>query len=213
MIRILATALALSIGIATVVVTQAALAGTPAPDVLIRQISDDVIASVRQDDAIRAGDTNRAAALVETKVVPHFDFRRMTQIAMGTGWRRATPEQQEQLTREFKQLLVRTYSGALSSYRDQRIEVRPLRAKPAEEEVTVHSFIKQTGAESISVEYDLERTDASWQIFDVRVAGVSLVATYRTTFAEEVRNRGVEGLIGVLTAKNRDGAVSKPVRM
>jgi phospholipid transport system substrate-binding protein len=142
---------------------------------------------------------------VETKIVPHFDFRRITQIAMGSNWRRATPAQQEELTREFKGLLVRTYSGALSSYRDQAIDVRPLRAKPEDDEVTVRSFIKQAGAEPIVIEYDLERMDTGWKVFDVRVAGMSLVATYRSSFAEEVRNHGVEGLIEILAAKNRQG--------
>jgi phospholipid transport system substrate-binding protein len=181
-----------------------AQAPAPAPDALVRQISDDVIASIRDDAGVRAGDPGGAAALVETKVVPHFDFRRITQSAMGAGWRRATPEQQEALTGQFKQLLVRTYSSALSSYRGQTIEVRPLRAKTAEDEATVRSVIKQSGAEPITVEYDLERSDGAWKIVDVRVAGMSLVASYRTTFAEEVRNHGVEGLIGQLAAKNRD---------
>jgi phospholipid transport system substrate-binding protein len=121
-------------------------------------MSDEVIAAIKQDSAIRAGDSYRTAALVETKIVPHFDFRRVTQIAMGTNWRRATPEQQAELTRQFKQLLVRTYSGALASYRDQVIEVRPLRAKPDDAEVTVRSVVKQSGSEPISIEYDLERS-------------------------------------------------------
>jgi phospholipid transport system substrate-binding protein len=185
-----------------------ASAQTPAPDALIRQLSDDVIASIKQDSAIRAGDWSHISALVETKIVPHFDFRRITQLAMGPAWRRATPEQQAELTSQFKQLLIRTYAGALSSYTDQRIEVRPLRAKPQDDEVTVKSVIRQPGAEAIDIDYDLERAEEGWQIFDVRVGGVSLVATYRTAFAEEVRNHGVDGLIQVLAAKNRGGVKS-----
>jgi len=180
-----------------------ARADVPAPDVLVRQMSDEVVAAIKQDGAIRAGDSGRIAALVETKIVPHFDFRRITQIAMGANWRRATPEQQEELTRQFEQLLVRTYSGALASYRDQVIEVRPLRAKADDTEVSVRSVVKQAGGESISIEYDLERSEAGWKVFGVRVAGMSLVATYRSAFAEEVRNRGVEGLINLLASKNR----------
>ena len=174
-----------------------------APDVLVQTISQEVIGEIRRDKALQAGDPSRIAALVETKIVPHFDFRRVTQIAVGPSWRRATPEQQEQLTQEFKTLLVRTYSGALANYRDQKIEFRPLRAGAGPDEVTVKSLIRQTGAEPIVVEYDLARVGAQWKIFDVRIGGISLVATYRTTFADEVRNNGVDGLITVLSRKNR----------
>ena len=192
-------------GVLALLAAQTAAPQPLGPDVLVRQMSDEVLAAIKQDRAIRAGDSNRIAALVETRIVPHFDFRRVTQIAMGANWRRATPEQQTELTRQFKQLLVRTYSGALASYRDQVIEVRPLRAKPDDAEVTVRSVVKQSGSEPISIEYDLERTESGWKVFDVRVAGMSLVATYRSAFSEEVRNRGVEGLINVLASKNRQG--------
>jgi phospholipid transport system substrate-binding protein len=174
-----------------------------APDAFVRQMTDEVTAAIRQDSAIRAGDASRIATLVETKIVPHFDFPRITQIAMGVNWRRATPAQQQQLTQQFKQLLVRTYSGALASYRDQVIEVKPLRATPDDTEVTVRSVVKQAGSEPIAIEYDLERTESGWKVFDVRLAGMSLVATYRSAFAEEVRNRGIDGLIDLLTSKNR----------
>jgi phospholipid transport system substrate-binding protein len=174
-----------------------------APDVLVKSLSSEVIAEVRRDKAIQAGDGAKIAALIETKVVPHFDLRRITQLAVGQGWRRATPEQQERLMQEFKTLLVRTYSGALSSYRDQEIEFRPLRAAAGDAEVTVKSLIRQRGAEAIAVEYDLARVGAQWKIFDVRIGGISLVATYRSSFAEEVRNNGVDGLIGLLERKNR----------
>ena len=174
-----------------------------APDVVVKSLSSEVIAEIRRDKAIQAGDGQRIAALIETKVVPHFDLRRITQLAVGQGWRRATPEQQERLTQEFKTLLVRTYSGALSSYRDQEIEFRPLRAAAGDTEVTVKSLIHQRGAEAIAVEYDLARVGAQWKIFDVRIGGISLVATYRSSFAEEVRNNGVDGLIGLLERKNR----------
>jgi phospholipid transport system substrate-binding protein len=174
-----------------------------APDVLVKSLSSEVIAEVRRDKAIQAGDGAKIAALIETKVVPHFDLRRITQLAVGQGWRRATPEQQERLMQEFKTLLVRTYSGALSSYRDQEIEFRPLRAAAGDAEVTVKSLIRQRGAEPITVEYDLARVGAQWKIFDVRIGGISLVATYRSSFAEEVRNNGVDWLIGLLERKNR----------
>ena len=193
------------IAFAALLIAQSALAQTVAPDALIRQITDEVIASVKQDSAVREGDAGRISALVERTIAPHVDFRRMTQITMGPSWRGAAPEQRDELTRQFKQLLVRTYSGALSNYRDQAIEVRPLRLKPQETEVTVRSLVRQSGAEPIAIEYDLERTDAGWKVFDVRVAGVSLVLTYRSAFAEEVRNRGVQGLIELLAKKNAVG--------
>jgi phospholipid transport system substrate-binding protein len=184
-------------------VIPAAFAQEVAPDVLIKSVAAEVTAAIRQDPAIQAGDPRKIAALVESKILPHFDFRRATQTAMGTNWRLATPEQQERLTREFKTLVLRTYSGALASYRDQAIEFRPLRARPGDAEVTVRSTIRQPGAESIVIEYDMENTAAGWKVFDIRVAGMSLVATYRSSFSEAVRNRGVDGLIEDLSTKNR----------
>lgn len=175
------------------------------PVTLLKRMSDEVIAEIRKDAAVQRGDPARIAAVVEAKIVPHFDFRRITQIAVGTHWRRATPQQQQKLTQEFKTLLVRTYSGALSGYRNQLIEFRPLQARPDDTEVTVRSQIRQPGAESIAIEYDLAKAGAQWKVFDVRISGISLVATYRTAFAEEVRNHGVDGLIGLLERKNRQG--------
>lgn len=182
------------------------LAQEEAPDVLMKRISDEVIAEIRKDKDIRAGDPAKIAALVEARIVPHFDFRRITQIAMGASWRRANAEQQERLTQEFKTLLVRTYSGALAAYRDQAIEFRPLRAGAGESEVTVKSQIRQAGAEPVAIEYDLSKSGREWKVFDVRIGGMSLVATYRSAFAEEVRNRGVDGLIALLSAKNANPA-------
>jgi len=169
----------------------------------MKQISAEVVASIREDKTIQAGDAARIGALVEAKILPHFDFRRTTQIAMGANWRRATPPQQEQLTREFRTLLVRTYSGALASYRDQVIEFKPLRASPGDTDVTVRSVVKQTGAEPIQIEYDMAKTDSGWKVYDVRISGISLAATYRSAFADEVRNNGVDGLIALLSSKNR----------
>jgi phospholipid transport system substrate-binding protein len=170
-----------------------------APDALLRRVS----AELTQHLDVRSGDATKLRALVETNLLPHIDARRATQIALGANWRRATPEQQDQLVREFTTLLVRTYSGALANYRDRTIEFLALRAAPADTEVTVRSRIRQPGAEGIMIEYDLAQTDAGWKVYDVRVAGISLVATYRSSFAEEVRNRGVDGLIATLANKNR----------
>jgi phospholipid transport system substrate-binding protein len=189
--------------LAALLMALSAAAQASAPDELVRKISDEVIASLRQEGTLRAGDAAGIPAIVERTIAPHVDFRRMAQLAMGPSWRRATPEQREEITRQFKQLLVRTYSGALASYRDHAIEVRPVRVNPQESDVTVRSFVRQSGAEPIVLEYDLERGDAGWKVFDVRVAGVSLVLTYRSAFAEEVRNRGVDGLIELLARRNR----------
>lgn len=180
-----------------------AFAQESAPDELLKRVTGEVVAAIRQDKAIQAGNAAKINALVEAKILPHFDFRRATQLAVGAHWRAATPEQQERLTREFRTLLVRTYSGALASYRDQVIEFRPLRARPGDTDVTVRSQVKQPGAEPVVIEYDLEKTGAQWKVYDVRVAGISLVVTYRSSFSEEVRNRGIDGLIGTLAAKNR----------
>jgi phospholipid transport system substrate-binding protein len=174
-----------------------------APDALIKGVSAEVIAAIRQDPAIRTGDARKITELVEVKIVPHFDFRRATQTAVGAGWRRATPAQQERLVQEFKTLVMRTYSGALANYRDQAIEFKPLRAQPGDTEVTVRSVIKQAGAEPIVIEYDMARSESGWKVFDIRVAGISLVANYRSAFADELRNRGIDGLIELLAVKNR----------
>jgi phospholipid transport system substrate-binding protein len=175
------------------------------PDVLVKNVTEEVLAEIRKDKALQAGNAAKVGALVEAKIVPHFDFRRITQTAVGRGWRSATPEQRERLTEEFKTLLVRTYSGALAGYRDQVIEFKPLRASAADTEVTVKSLIRQAGAPPIAIEYDVAKADAQWKVYDVRIDGISLVATYRSAFAEEVSNRGVDGLISLLARKNRQG--------
>ena len=177
-----------------------------APDVLVKTITEEVVAILKQDKDIQAGNPKKVADLIETKVVPHFNFTRMTRIAMARNWRSASPEQQKELTAEFKTLLVRTYSTAISSYRDQRIDYRPLRAKPEDTEVTVKSEVKQSGSsQPVSIDYEMEKTPNGWKVYDVKVGGVSLVTTYRETFASEVKDRGVDGLIKSLSAKNRQG--------
>jgi phospholipid transport system substrate-binding protein len=175
-----------------------------APDALVRDVTNEVLTIVRQDKAIQGGDTRRVLALVEEKVLPHFDFRRMTMLAVGRDWRNASPEQQQRLTEAFRTLLVRTYSNALTQYRDQTIDFRPFRAAEGETRVQVRTEVRQSGAQPIGIDYMLERKDDdSWKVFDVIVAGVSLVTNYRSSFAEEVRNGGVDGLIRSIESKNR----------
>jgi phospholipid transport system substrate-binding protein len=173
------------------------------PDLLVKSVTQEVIAIIKQDKEIQAGNTKKTIALVEEKVLPHFNFARMTALAMGQNWRRATPEQQKQLTDQFRTLLVRTYSSAITQYRNQTIDFKPLRMQPGDTEVLVRSEVKQSGAESIGIDYAMEKTPNGWKVFDVSVAGVSLVTTYRDTFASEVRNAGVDGLIKTLSDKNR----------
>jgi len=187
-----------------------AQAQQPAPDVLVKSITEEVVAILKKDKDIQAGDTKKVAALIEAKVVPHFNFIRMTRIAMARNWRLASPEQQKTLADEFKTLLVRTYSTAISNYRDQQIDYKPLRAKPEDTEVTVRSDVKPSGSsQPVSIDYEMEKTPNGWKVYDVKVGGVSLVTTYRDTFASEVRENGVDGLIKSLTTKNRQPERSK----
>jgi phospholipid transport system substrate-binding protein len=188
-------------------------AQTMAPDVLVKTITDEVAAVLKKDKDIQAGDTRKAADLIETKIVPHFNFTRMARIAMARNWRAATPEQQKELTAEFKTLLVRTYATALTNYRDQQIDYKPLRAKPEDTEVTVKSEVKQSGSSQlVPIDYEMEKTPNGWKVYDVKVDGVSLVTTYRDTFASEVREKGIDGLIKSLAAKNREPQSSKAGR-
>jgi phospholipid transport system substrate-binding protein len=194
--------------ICLIAATQSFAAET-APDALIKGITSDVIAAIKQDKDIRAGNTAKIDALVQAKILPYFDFERATREAVGFNWRQATPEQRSELTAQFRTLLMRTYSGTLASYRDQIIRFKPVHMTPADTDVTVQSEVEQSGSPAIGIDYELERTDSGWKIFDVSVDGVSLIANYRTTFDEEVRNHGIDGLIQVLASKNR-GAKPAP---
>jgi len=187
--------------LALVALASSALAQDAAPDALVRSITQDVLAVLKQNSS--AQDPKQIANIIEMKVLPHFELTRMTQLAMGRNWRAASPEQQKVLTAEFMTLLVRTYSTALASYRDQVIDVKPLRAAPNATDVTVKSDVKRPGSQPIAIDYDLGRTPAGWKVYDVKVGGVSLVTTYRETFANEVRDNGIDGLIKSLSTKNR----------
>ena len=191
-----------------VVFSSLALAQEVAPDVLVKSITTEVIAIIKQDKEIQAGNPKKIADIVEKRILPHFSFARMTQIAVAVNWRRATPEQQKVLTEEFKTLLVRTYSNALSLYRDQVIDFKPLRMKPGDTEVTIKSDIKQKGAQPVTLDYDMEKTPSGWKVFDVKVSGASLITNYREDFAAQVRESGIDGLIKVLVSKNH-GAKSE----
>ena len=179
------------------------------PDVMIRLVTDEVLGIVRDDGAIRAGDAARAAELIEQKVLPNFNFRRMTALAVGRDWRGATAEQQARLVEQFRSLLVRTYSNALTQYKDQLIEFRPLRARAEDADVTVRADIRQSGAPPIALDFRLEKVAEGWKVYDVAVAGVSLVTTYRGSFTQEIRQGGLDGLIRSLEDKNRPFAADR----
>jgi phospholipid transport system substrate-binding protein len=196
------TVRALACAAAALCVQATASGQDAAPAALVRSVTDDVIAVVKQDGDIRAGNTRKTIALVEQKVVPHFDFRRMTELAVGASWRKATPDQQQTLVDEFRTLLVRTYSTALSAYRNQTIEVKPLRAA-GDAEAVVRSEVKQSGTQPVTIDYSMAKSPAGWKVYDVAVGGVSLVTTYRDTFATEVRAGGIDGLITSIAEKNR----------
>ncbi|MBS0368802.1 MAG: ABC transporter substrate-binding protein [Proteobacteria bacterium] len=180
-----------------------AAANTVAPDALVKSVSDDVISIVRQDKAIQSGDTRKAVSLVETKVLPYFDFAHMTRLAVGKDWKQASADQKGTLTQEFKTLLVRTYSNALTKYRDQQIDFEPLKAKPEDTDVIVRTKVRQAGAKAVQIDYNLEKQGDNWKVYDVLVAGVSLVTNYRDEFGQEVRAGGIDGLIKSLKDKNK----------
>jgi phospholipid transport system substrate-binding protein len=187
-----------------------------APDALVKRISQEVIDTAKTDKDIQSGNQKKVIGLVEEKILPHVDFQRMTALAAGRFWRDASPEQQKQLTNEFRTLLVYTYSGAISQVRDQKLEFRPMRAEPGDTEVEVRSQVLQPrGGDPIQINYRLEKLpNGSWKIFDVNVLGAWLVETYKGNFASEISKGGVDGLIKTLSDKNKRLAASaaKPAK-
>ncbi len=174
-----------------------------APDALVKRVSQEVMQIVRSDPKVQAGDQARIREVIETKLLPNFDFERMTALAMGRNWRVATPEQRQQLVGEFRTLLVRTYSGALSQYRDQTMEYKPLRMAADATETTVRTEVIRTGQAPVQIDYGMARTASGWKAYDVIVGGVSLVTNYRDDFTEQIKSGGVDGLIRTLASKNK----------
>ena len=186
-----------------------------APDALVKRISQEVLDIAKTDKEIQGGNQKRVLDLVETKILPYVDFQRMTALAAGRFWREATPEQQKQLTNEFRSLLVYTYSGAIAQVKDQRVDFKPLRMEPADTEVEVRSqVVSSRGGEPIQLNYRLEKMPAGWKIYDVNVLGAWLVETYKGNFAAEIGKNGFDGLIKTLAEKNKTlGARAvKPVK-
>ena len=180
-----------------------AFAQVDSPDALIKKMTDEVLIIVRHDKDIQNGNSKKAIELVETKVLPNFNFQHMTALAMGRDWNKATPEQKKRLTEEFKTLLVRTYSNALTGYKDQTVRFKPTKMQNGDTDVDVKTEILQPGSKPIQLDYSMEKLADGWKVYDVVVAGVSLVSNYRNTFNQEVRANGVEGLIQMIDAKNK----------
>lgn len=171
------------------------------PDTLVKSVTLEVVDILRKDKDIQA-DRKKLVALIDAKIVPHFNFASMTAAALGSNWSKASPEQKAKLTDEFRTLMVRTYASSISAYRDQKFDFRPLRSKPTDTDVTVNVRVVQSGTEPVKIDYEMEKTPRGWKVWDVRVADISLTANYRTEFANIVRDSGVDGLIKALQVKN-----------
>lgn len=183
-------------------------ANMEAPDALVKRLSEETIAIIKSDPLVQAGDRARVHALVENKLLPSFDFTRMSALAMGKNWRLANEDQKKRIESEFKTLLVHTYSGALTQYRDEVLKYKPLRAKTGATEVTVQTLVMKPGRTPIQIDYSMEKTPEGWKAYDIVVGGVSLVTNYREEFNSQIQSGGVEGLITTLKDKNQ-GKVAK----
>jgi phospholipid transport system substrate-binding protein len=194
--------LALFFSTAFVVAAAGAQAQTQGPDALIKQVSTEVLEAIKADKSIQSGDVNKIMALVDSKVMPHLNFQRMTASAVGRYWRQATPDQQKRLQDEFKTLLVRTYSGALKEVRNQTIQVKPMRGSADDAEVVVKSEVRGSG-DPIQLDYRLEKSPNGWKVYDINVAGVWLVQNYQNSFAQEIGANGIDGLIAKMAERNK----------
>ena len=196
---------------ASTLVISAAHAQAPnaAPDAMVRDLSNEVLDAIKADKALKSGDSNRVQKLVDEKVLPYTDFQKMTQLSVGPGWRNATPEQRAALTREFRTLLVRTYSGALGQVSDHKVELRPFRAQPTDTDVIVRTQVVASRGDPIQLDYRLEKADAGWKIYDINILGVWLVENYKSQFSSQVNSSGIDGLIKTLTERNSQLAQKK----
>lgn len=195
---------ALLLGACALLASGSALA-QEAPDALVKRVSQEVTQIVKTDAKVRAGDQARIREVVESRLLPHFDFSRMTALAMGRHWARATPEQKARLADEFRSLLVRTYSSTLTQYRDQSIDYKPLRADAAATEVTVRTEVVRPGQSPVQIDYGMAKGANGWKAYDVIVGGVSLVTNYRDEFNEQIRSGGIDALVATLVARNKGG--------
>jgi phospholipid transport system substrate-binding protein len=180
-----------------------------APDELVRKNTVDVLAMLKADKDLAAGDPAKVEKLANEKILPYFNFSRMTQLAVGRAWREATDAQKMALTNEFRRLLVRTYSSSLSQFRNQTIDVRPLKIAAGETEVVVKTVVNQPSGSGIPIDYSMEKSKDGWKVFDVLIDGVSLVTNYRSSFATEIKNAGLDGLVKSLAERNSKNAARK----
>ena len=184
-------------------------AAQEAPDALVKRTTDEVLAIIRADKDIQTGNMRKIVELAEQKVLPHFDFERMTRLAVGRNWSQTNPEQKAALIKEFRTLLVRTYSSSLAQYRDQAIEVRPSKVGAQDKDAVVKTAVIQKGGPQIPIDYSMEKAESGWKVFDVTIDGASLVTTYRGTFNDQIARGGIDGLVKLLQDRNRSGEPAK----
>ena len=201
MYRILATLLA--------ALVPALAAAQESPDQLVKRTTDEILTIIKTDKDVASGNQAKVVELAEQKVLPHFDFERMTRLAVGRNWAQATDAQKQALTKEFRTLLVRTYSSSLSQYRNQTIDVKPTKIAAADKEATVRTAVIQQGGPPIPIDYAMEKTDTGWKVYDVIIDGASLVTTYRGTFNDQIQKGGIDGLVKTLQDRNAGGAPAK----
>ena len=180
------------------------------PDALVKRIADEVLTVIRADKDVAAGNQQKVAALAEQKVLPHFDFTRMTRLAVGRNWNQANDAQKEALTKEFRTMLVRTYSSSLTAYKNQTIEVKPTKMSPSDNETTVRTQVIQQGGPPIPIDYAMEKVGNEWKVYDVVIDGASLVTTYRGSFNDQIQKGGIDGLLKTLQERNALPTPPKP---
>ena len=180
-----------------------------APDALVKRTTDEVLAIIKADKDVQSGNIGKVVALAEQKVLPHFDFERMTRLAVGRNWSQATPEQKQALTKEFRTMLVRTYSSSLSQYRNQTIDVKPAKVGAADKEAVVKTAVIQQGGPPIPIDYAMEKSEGGWKVYDVIIDGASLVTTYRGSFNDQVQKGGIDGLLKTLQERNASPVAPK----
>ena len=180
-----------------------------APEVLVKRVTAEVLVVIKADKDLQNGDMRKITELAEAKVLPHFDFARMTRLAVGKNWAQASDAQKEALVKEFRTLLVRTYSTSLAAYRNQTIEVKPVKMAAGDKEVTVRTAVIQQGGPPIPIDYSMEKADSGWKVYDVIIDGASLVTTYRGTFNDQIQKGGIDGLVKTLQDRNRSPAPAK----
>ena len=179
-------------------------AAQEAPDALVKRVTDELVAMIKSDKDLQSGNQRKVVEVAEAKVLPHFDFARMTRLAVGRNWAQATDAQKQALVKEFRTMLVRTYSSSLSAYRNQKLEVKPLKMNPQDKDVIVRTAVIQQGGPQIPIDYAMEKTDAgAWKVYDVVIDGVSLVTTYRGSFNDQIQKGGIDGLVKTLSDRNR----------